>query len=322
MSSNLIKSFGLIAIGAISGVTFTHFYYKGYQGSDVPDLTPRYTKFDSAGRALESIYDFNATKFFQYGIPGPVADQRVNHGYMSVFDRRTRNPFYTAETITQESLNQRKGNRRYSEFVPDDNIPEMFQAKLGDYRGSGYDRGHQVPAADCKFSQEAMNETFYLSNMCPQVGDGFNRNYWAYFEDWCRRLTSKYGSVTIMTGPLYLPKKNERGQWEVQYRVIGNPPNVAVPTHFFKVIIAEKSGEPTSSPSVAAFVLPNKPIADNFPLKNFAVPVEVVERASGLEILSNVPKGNRKQLCSEVVCQLNVKEFVESVKQKQKNQGK
>lgn len=52
----------------------------------------------------------------------------------------------------------------------------MFQAKLGDYRGSGYDRGHQVPAADCKFSQEAMNETFYLSNMCPQVGDGFNRN--------------------------------------------------------------------------------------------------------------------------------------------------
>lgn len=97
MSSNLIKSFGLIAIGAISGVTFTHFYYKGYQGSDVPDLTPRYTKFDSAGRALESIYDFNATKFFQYGIPGPVADQRVNHGYMSVFDRRTRNPFYVSK---------------------------------------------------------------------------------------------------------------------------------------------------------------------------------------------------------------------------------
>lgn len=44
-----------------------------------------------------------------------------------------------------------------------------------DFR-SGYDRGHMVPAADAKISQDAMDETFFLSNIAPQVGDGFNRH--------------------------------------------------------------------------------------------------------------------------------------------------
>lgn len=39
-----------------------------------------------------------------------------------------------------------------------------------------------VPAADAKQSQQAMSETFLLSNIAPQVGDGFNRHYWAYLE--------------------------------------------------------------------------------------------------------------------------------------------
>lgn len=48
-------------------------------------------------------------------------------------------------------------------------------ADTADFR-SGYDRGHMVPAADAKISQQAMDETFYLSNIAPQVGEGFNRH--------------------------------------------------------------------------------------------------------------------------------------------------
>lgn len=57
----------------------------------------------------------------------------------------------------------------------------------------------RVPAADAKISQQAMDETFYLSNIAPQVGDGFNRHYWAYLEDFCRRLTSNFEDVYIFT---------------------------------------------------------------------------------------------------------------------------
>jgi endonuclease G len=214
---------------------------------------------------------------YQYGFPGPVSDLRAAASLTSAYDRRTRNPAWVVEHITPESLKNSNADRKHSVFVEDDAIPEKFRAKLKDYFRSGYDRGHQVPAADAKWSQQAMDDTFALSNMCPQVGEGFNRDYWAHFEDFCRRLTGRYPSVRIVTGPLYLPKKEADGKWRVSYEVIGNPPNVAVPTHFYKVIFAE-DGKVGGQVSLGAFVLPNARIANDKPLQDFEVPLEAVER--------------------------------------------
>lgn len=162
-----------------------------------------------------------------------------------------------------------------------------------------------------------MDDTFALSNMCPQVGNGFNRDYWAHFEDFGRRLTKSYPSVRIVTGPLYLPKKEADGKWRVSYEVIGSPPNVAVPTHFYKVIFAE-DGRQGGNVALGAFVLPNDVIANSKPLTDFEVPVEVVERASGLEFATKLEPARRKRLCQEVNCSLIVKEYA----QRQKSFGK
>lgn len=251
---------------------------------------------------------------FQYGFPGPVSDIRNAASLTSSYNRATRNPHWVAEHITPASLLMQNGDRRHSQFTEDGSIPEKFRAKLKDYFRSGYDRGHQVPAADAKWSQEAMDSTFALSNMCPQVGDGFNRDYWAHFEDFCRRLTSYYPSVRIVTGPLYLPKRDPVDQkWKVTYEVVGHPPNVAVPTHFYKVIFAE-DGKPDGKVSMAAFVLPNDVIANSKPLADFEVPLEAVERASGLEFASLLPPARRKQLCKEVSCSVIVKAYAERQK--------
>jgi len=111
-----------------------------------------------------------------------------------------------------------------------------------------------------------------------------------------------------VTGPLYLPKREQDGKWRVSYEVIGNPPNVAVPTHFYKVIFGE-DGRTGGSVAMAAFVLPNAPIANDKPLGDFEVPVEAVERASGLEFASKLPVARRKKLCEEVSCSILVKEY-------------
>ncbi|KAK3671988.1 nuclease [Recurvomyces mirabilis] len=250
---------------------------------------------------------------FQYGFPGPINDLRSAASLTSAFDRAKRNPHWVAEHITPASVLLRNGDRRHSVFTEDDSIPEKFRGKLKDYFRSGYDRGHQVPAADAKWSQEAMDSTFALSNMCPQVGDGFNRDYWAHFEDFCRRLTSFYPSVRIVTGPLYLPKRDFDGKWRVSYEVIGHPPNIAVPTHFYKVIFAE-DGRVGGNVSLGAFVLPNDVIHNDKPLKDFEVPVEALERASGLEFAGLLPPARRKRLCQEVNCSVIVKEYAERQK--------
>jgi endonuclease G len=157
-----------------------------------------------------------------------------------------------------------------------------------------------------------MNGTFSLANMCPQVGEGFNRDYWAHLEDFCRRLTTKYPSVRIITGPLYLPKRDADGKWRVSYEVIGNPPNVAVPTHFYKVIYAEDGRGEGGKVSLGAFVLPNARIPNEKSLKDFEVPIEVVERASGLEFVSKLSTNRRKRLCQEVQCEITVREFAKT----------
>ena len=253
----------------------------------------------------------NPYGLFQYGFPGPVADMHPTPSTVSCFDRRTRNPHWVAEHITPASLAMNEGNRRHSYFIEDESVPEKYRAKLSDYFRSGYDRGHQVPAADAKWSQQAMDSTFLLTNMCPQQGGGFNRDYWAHFEDFCRRLTHRYPSVRIVTGPLYLPRRDPTdGKWRVSYEVIGSPANVAVPTHFYKVIFAE-DGRTGGNVSLGAFVLPNAVIANDRPLQSFEVPVEAVERASGLEFASKLPAQRRKRLCSEVDCSLVVREYQE-----------
>ena len=251
----------------------------------------------------------NPNGLFQYGFPGPINDLYPTLSTTSAFDRRTRNPLWVAEHITPGSLSANNADRKHSLFEEDESIPVKFRAKLRDYSRSGYDRGHQVPAADAKWSQEAMDQTFLLSNMCPQVGDGFNRDYWAHFEDFCRRLTHSYPSVRIVTGPLYLPLKDPQdGKFRVSYEVIGNPPNVAVPTHFYKVIFAE-DGETGGNVSLGAFVLPNTPIANEKPLTDFEVPIEAIERASGLEFAAKLPVNRRKKLCEEIKCSLLVRDY-------------
>lgn len=249
--------------------------------------------------------------FYKYGFPGPIHDLENFKEFTSCYNRATRNPYWVVEHITKESLQVKEADRKKSVFKEDESIPFKFRGRLRDFFRSGYDRGHQAPAADAKYDQTAMNETFYLTNMSPQVGDGFNRDYWAHFEDFSRRLTEKYDNVRIMTGPLFLPKKDDDGKYRVTYEVIGSPPNIAVPTHFFKLVVGETTGD--DKISVGAFVLPNAVIDNQDPLTKYQVPVEALERSSGLDLLYKVPYFKRKDLCKEVKCEIIVREFPKEV---------
>ncbi|EIW60632.1 ribonuclease [Trametes versicolor FP-101664 SS1] len=267
------------------------------------------------------------TSVLKYGNPGPIADILVRRAYVAGYDRRLRHPAWTAEHLTLASLGKSKleprevgeaGDRSNSQFSEDQSIPAMFRAKLQDYFRSGYDRGHMVPAADAKISQEAMNETFLLTNIAPQVGAGFNRHYWAYLEDWCRRLTSSFSDVYVFTIPLYLPKLEADGKWRVSHEVIGSPPNISVPTHFAKVVLAAKPSSP-STPDVAeisagAFVLPNAVIPDEAKLESFLVPIDAVERAAGLTLFSDAIKAQSKHICKTAKCEVIVRRFDDAVK--------
>ncbi|KAG7195974.1 nuclease [Scheffersomyces spartinae] len=316
MSKVLYNSLGVSAVGIAS-------YFWGKSGSNVPAgdtnvKTPTpptgVAPVGSGTGAVGGSFDpalIRPQDFYKYGFPGPVHDLTTRGEFVSCYDRATRNPYWVVEHITQELIRRGEGvDRSKSVFKEDETIPLKFRNRLRDFFRSGYDRGHNAPAADAKYIQLAMDETFYLTNISPQVGEGFNRDYWAHLEDFGRRLTKSYDDVRIMTGPLYLPKKCADGKYRVEYEVIGSPPNIAVPTHFFKLIVGENKRDQGQKISYAAFVLPNDKIENLTPLTSFQVPLEALEKSSGLELLGKVPYYNKKDLCQEVKCEIIVREFL------------
>ena len=92
---------------------------------------------------------------------------------------------------------------------PSANLP---QADDYDYKNSGWSKGHMAPAADFKWSRQAMIETFYYTNCCPQ-NQSLNSGQWNTLEKKVREWANRYGSVTVVTGPLV---------WNNEYGVIGN----------------------------------------------------------------------------------------------------
>jgi len=324
MSGATLVHLAFFGAGAVAGAVITSTVAKRtHVPAAIPD-TPRVIVPAATTSVTPSIQNKDVLKF---GSPGPIFDLIQRRAYIVGYDRKLRHPAWTAERLTAASLGRgpskpdeiEKGDRGRSTFTEDDSVPIMFRARLADYFRSGYDRGHMVPAADAKASQAAMDETFLLTNIAPQVGNGFNRHYWAYVEDWCRRLTGSFSEVFVFTVPLYLPKKHPDGKWRVTYEMIGDTANVGVPTHFGKVVLAVKPSSP-STPRIAemslgAFVLPNAEIPDETPLESFMIPVDAVERASGLMLFPDNVKSTAKNICGTTSCQLLIRRFDDAQKQ-------
>ncbi|XP_012286980.1 endonuclease G, mitochondrial [Orussus abietinus] len=226
------------------------------------------------------------SQIMKYGFPG-LDNIRSFDNFVLSYDRRNRVAHWVFEHLTKERLqNNQNIDRSKCEFKPDESIHPYFRSDNTDYKGSGYDRGHLAAAGNHKIDQKLIQQTFTLSNMAPQVGPGFNRNSWNRLEKYVRKLTNVYKDVYVCTGPLYLPKVDIDGKKYVRYEVIGTN-HVAVPTHFYKIVVGETHD---SRLEMEAFVMPNAPIDDNTPLKNFHVPPESIERAAGLLFFDKISR--------------------------------
>ncbi|XP_003690946.1 endonuclease G, mitochondrial [Apis florea] len=226
------------------------------------------------------------SEIMKYGFPG-LDHVRSYEDFVLSYDRRNRVAHWVFEHLNKEKLQANQEiSRSKCEFKSDPSIHPFFRAENNDYKGSGYDRGHLAAAGNHKCAQKHIDETFFLSNISPQVGVGFNRDSWNRLEKYVRHLTKIYKDVYVCTGPLYLPKIEANGKKYVRYEVIGTN-HVAVPTHFYKIVVGETHD---SKLEMEAFVMPNTPIDDNTPLTNFQVPPESIERAAGLLFFDKISR--------------------------------
>jgi endonuclease G len=217
-----------------------------------------------------------AARHLRVGKPQAVYE-RIRRGYVLAQDARLKVPLWVQYELSQSDL---QGSAdRSDDFRADTSIPFGSRAELTDYSSSGYDRGHMAPAADMVRSDRVMSESFFLSNMAPQVGIGFNRHIWANLEAAVRGWVEQRGALTVITGPVFAVDANN-----VSYDVIGSS-RVAVPSHFYKIVV--DAGDPNSVEALA-FMLPNERLTGRH-YNEFLTRIDDIETATGLDFLSALP---------------------------------
>jgi endonuclease G len=186
-------------------------------------------------------------------------------GYNEQFEQAA----WVAYVLTRQEVISNSVERN-DRFRPDTLI-RSGSADLSDYRGSGYDRGHLAPAGDLNWSEQAMDESFLLSNMSPQ-DPSFNRGIWRRLEEKVREWAVEKDSLYVITGPVLNSVEQVIGANEV-----------GVPSSYFKVLVD------LSPPDhgMAAFLLPNRGSSSD--PASYAITVDSLESVTGYDFFAFAP---------------------------------
>lgn len=217
----------------------------------------------------ESVITFNF-------LPKADANPIVRHdhyilSYAEAYEQAT----WVAYELKASDLSRTQYERPF--FVEDTKV-KTKSADWRNYKNSGYDKGHLCPAADRKFSRKAFEETFLTSNISPQKHD-FNDGIWNRLEQKVRYWAAKYDGVYVVTG----------GVLHARLQTIGKE-KVAVPQYFYKIVLDEYKGKY----KMIGFIVPAK--ESNRPLYEFVVPVDQIEKLTGIDFFPKLDDKTENQL--------------------------
>ena len=204
-------------------------------------------------------------------------DVVVKHlGYTLSYNEKYEQANWVAYELTANETEKKVG--RTNDFRIDIDVP-TGSADNDDYKNSGYDRGHLAPAADMGWSAQAMEESFFYSNMSPQT-PGFNRGIWKRLEEQVRQWAVDNQLIYVVTGPILKPN----------LPTIGHD-KVAVPNYYYKVILDYTQPELKG----IGFIIPNS--SSTLALRNYAVTIDSVETVTGINFFPALP--NEQERCIE-----------------------
>lgn len=233
---------------------------EGYTGTETSTSGTRQVQAKEAASTLSACADFGDAQ-----TENPELHEIVYEGYEVLYNSAYKIPVWVKYELTS-SETEGEYSRKGKNFRQDLSL-NAPQADNDDYRNSGWSRGHMAPAGDFRWSDAAMSETFYFTNCCPQ-NQTLNAGQWSTLEQKVRTWAKRFGSVTVVTGPLV--GENING-------TIGHN-KVLVPDAFFKAVLA---GEQS-----IAFVMYNCAVNEN--MQKCAMSVDRLEELSGLDFFAEL----------------------------------
>ena len=186
--------------------------------------------------------------------------------------------------LTREYVEGTEKRPGSSAFKPDPLLPKGRRAELSDYKGltNVYDRGHQAANADSKGrGRRVIRDSFFLSNMTPQDSQ-LNRIRWRLLEERIQNLAKDRGEIWVMTGPVFMDDDNDG---IIEYFVVGEN-QVAVPTHYYKIVVTERQGADAEGHESMAFLIPNVKMEGVY--EDYLVSIDEIETLTGFDFLEGM----------------------------------
>lgn len=217
----------------------------------------------------------------------------VRAGYALEHSGDQKIPLWVCERLEPRHLTSEF--ERKDKFKPD-NMLQGPRSELADYKGSGYARGHHAPAEDHAWDAQLLDETFYLSNMSPQVG-AFNSGVWSRLEARVRDWAKDSDVTWVITGAMLYDAAEEDPEtadgW-IKYSTIGA--GVTVPTHLFKIVVGHAS---SGEVQATAFVINNSKPPSPYDMSDFVKSVSWVEERTGFDFFPELEPGEAEALESQ-----------------------
>ena len=193
----------------------------------------------------------------------------ANTGYTVGYSDSLGDPVWAAYHIRDSEVHE--APPRPDEFHTDIRTFARIESEI--YNRSGYDRGHMAPnyAIATHYGREAQEETFEMSNVCPQK-HGLNAGLWKVLEQKiATNYPGRFGGVWVLAGPVFgeRPAKLKR--------------KVAIPEAFYMIIVDESDGRVRAE----SFMLPQDPVSTQ--LDSYLVSIDEIERRTGLDFFNELP---------------------------------
>ena len=221
----------------------------------------------SISNNLKPIHDNNNLEFNYY--PTSTTNQIIKHEFYTLsYNEKYEQAEWVAYHLKSEMITRNHYKRPY--FI-EDPLVKTNSADWKNYKKSGYDKGHLCPAGDMKINQKAFNDTFFTSNISPQIHD-FNDGVWNRLENKVRYWAQKYNGIYVITGAVL---KNN-------LPTIGRE-NVAVPDSFYKVLLYNNNG----NYKMISFLMPSQD--SQKPLYEFVIETDKLEKLTGINFYPSLP---------------------------------
>ena len=173
---------------------------------------------------------------------------------------------------------------RNEAYKPDPELPSQYAAKHNDYTNSGYTRGHLCASSDRQYSKEANQQTFYMSNISPQSGNGFNQSgsAWNTGED---KVQAWGYNISRSTDTLYVVKGGTMGEGMIKGYIKNE---IAIPKYFFMAVLF-RSGD---NYKAIGFYMPHENLKDDPDKKDpkkYLMSIDALEQETGIDFFHNLP---------------------------------